>query len=240
MSQRLSNIVRSNDHVPSNAALHVEVIADLICPFCYLGKRRLDEALTAVRGPCEISWYPWELNPTMPESGLSFNDYLASRFGSAVAVQPVLDGLATEGAKEGIEFRFDKIETVPNTLKAHQLMYLAEVEGVDQSALAEDLMKAFFAEGKNIGKREVLTDIAAQHGLQPEAVERMLNDEKAKQVVLTREGQARSSGIAGVPGFLLNRRLFLVGAQDPDSIVNAFDRAMFGEGTDRLVSPALN
>ncbi len=240
MSQIQTNTVRADDRVASHAALHVEVIADLICPFCYLGKRRLDAALEAVRGPRDVTWYPWELNPEMPVEGQGFEEYLASRFGSAEAIQPVLEGLTAEGAKEGIDFRFDRIERVPNTLKAHRLLYLAETENRDTSALAEDLMSAFFTDGKDIGDADVLIDVAAHHGLTAAQVEGALNDDKAKQVVLTREAQVRSSGISGVPGFLLNRRLLVVGAQDKDNIVNAFDRAMFGEGTDELVSPALH
>lgn len=240
MRQIQTNTVAGNERAASLAALHIEVIADLICPFCYLGKRRLDAALEAVRGPHEVTWYPWELNPEMPEGGQTFEEYLANRFGSADAVRPVLDGLTAEGAREGIEFRFDRIERVPNTLKAHRLMYLAELEGKDHSPLAERLMAAFFTHGRDIGDRNVLIEIGAGHGLDADAIDAALDDEKAKQVVLTREAQVRSSGIAGVPGFLLNRRLLVVGAQEKDNIVNAFDRAMFGEGTDELVSPALH
>ena len=240
MSQIQSNILQRNDGAAPQAALHVEVIADLACPFCYLGKRRLDKALEAVQGPHDVTWYPWEINPDMPAAGQPFDDYLASRFGSADAVKPVLDGLASEGRREGIEFRFDRIQRVPNTLNAHRLMFLAETAGADQTALAEDLMSSFFTHGLDIGDKDVLTGIAAQHGLRAGQVEAALADDKAKQAVLTREAQVRSSGLTGVPGFLLNRRLFVVGAQDTDNLVNAFDRAMFGEGTDQLPSPAVH
>ncbi|MDJ0698413.1 MAG: DsbA family oxidoreductase [Woeseiaceae bacterium] len=240
MSQIQSSIIQRNDRATPQAALHVEVIADLACPFCYLGKRRLDSALEAVQGPHDVAWYPWELNPEMPAGGQPFDDYLASRFGSAEAVQPVLDGLVSEGRREGIEFRFDRIERVPNTLNAHRLMFLAETEGKDQTAIAEDLMSSFFTDGRDIGNTDVLIEVASRHRLDAVQVEAALADDKAKQVVLTREAQVRSSGIAGVPGFLLNRRLFVVGAQDKDNLVNAFDRAMFGEGTDQLLSPAVH
>ena len=119
-------------------------------------------------------------------------------------------------------------------------MQLAEMQGLDQSALAEDLFSAFFEEGRNIGERGVLTDIARMHGISARDVKRAAESDRIKQTVLTREGQVRSSGLAGVPGFLVNRRLLIVGAQNTDNIVNAFDRAMFGEGTDSLLSPALH
>lgn len=236
MSQTVSNIVRSNDRVAPAAALHVEVIADLICPFCYLGKRRLDDAMQAVQGPSEVNWHPYQLNPDMPRQGMSFEDYLASRFGNPMNIQPVLDGLMTEGDHENIDFRFDKITHVPNTLPAHQLMHLAETEGKDQSGLAEDLMAEFFERGANIGDADVLMSIAEKNGLDADDVRRVVNDDQVRKIVLSREAQVRSSGMAGVPGFLLNRRLLVVGAQSTENLINAFDRAMFGEGEDEFVS----
>jgi predicted DsbA family dithiol-disulfide isomerase len=133
--------------------LHVEVIADLVCPFCYIGKRRLDQAMRAVQGPSEVSWFPYQLNPDMPENGMSMEEYLSMRFGSPANVQPVLDQLAADARRENVELCFDRIEHVPNTLRAHQVMYLAETRRKDQSALAEELMTAFFRRGEDIGDR---------------------------------------------------------------------------------------
>ena len=240
MSETLSNIVRSNNRSAPTASLHVEVIADLVCPFCFIGKRRLDQALEAVEGPSDVSWYPYQLNPEIPRDGLAFNEYLTRRFGNPDNVAPVLQHLAAEGKTAGIEFRFDKLRHVPNTLPIHQLMQLAETRGIDQSALAEDLMSAFFEEGRNIGDERELVAIAGPHGLVARDVAKAIENERLRQLVLTRAGQVRSSGMTGVPGFLLNRRLLVMGAQDTDTIINAFDRAMFGEGTDALLSPALH
>lgn len=240
MSGTLSNIVRNDDRVSPAASLHVEVIADLVCPFCYVGKRRLDAALEAVQGPMDVSWYPYQLNPDIPAAGLPFDDYLTKRFGSPANVDPVLEYLNKEGEDVGIEFRFDKIRHVPNTVPVHQLMQLAETLGKDQSSIAEDLLSAFFEQGRNLGDKAVLIDIAEAHGIGEREVRNAMDSEQIRQLVLTREGQVRSSGIAGVPGFLINRRLLVVGAQETENIVNAFDRAMFGEGTDSLVSPALH
>jgi predicted DsbA family dithiol-disulfide isomerase len=218
----------------------VEVIADLVCPFCYIGKRRLDEAMRAVQGPSDISWYPYQLNPDMPENGMSLHDYLSMRFGSPANVEPILEQLAADAREENIDFRFDRIEHVPNTLRAHQLMYLAETRRKDQSALAEELMTAFFRRGEDIGDTEILVELGARHGLLPDDIDRVIDEDSSRQIVLSREAQVRSSGIAGVPGFLLNRRLLVIGAQDTDALVNAFDRAMFGEGNDAIISPALH
>lgn len=240
MRETLSNIVRSNDRTAPTAALHIEVIADYVCPFCFIGKRRLDKALKAVQGPSDVCWFPYQLNPEIPSAGLSFDEYLARRFGSVKNVDPVLQHLVSEGKTSGIEFRFDKLRHVPNTLPIHQVMQLAETRGLNQSALAEDLMSAFFEAGRNIGEQGELIDIADPHGLSAEDIDTAINDQRMRQLVLTREGQVRSSGMVSVPGFLVNRRLLVVGAQETDVIINAFDRAMFGEGADELSSPALH
>ena len=240
MSSTFTNIVRMDKRLAPTAALHVEVVADLVCPFCYLGKRRLDSALLAVQGPSEVNWYPYQLNPDMPEEGLSLDEYLSMRFGNPANIEPVLEQLTHEGRLEDIDFRFDRISQVPNTLRAHRLMYLAESEGADQTALAEELMSAFFERGEDIGNTEILVELAGRHGLNARDAEKIMDDEAARQVVLSREAQVRSSGIAGVPGYLLNRRLLVIGAQETDALVTAFDRAMFGEGNDSMVSPALH
>ena len=138
MSESLFNIVRTNDRVAPTATLHVEVIADFVCPFCFLGKRRLDAALEAVQGPFDVSWYPFQLNPEIPPEGLPFNDYLTKRFGSPANVEPVLEHLAEEGKFDGVNFAFDKIRHVPNTLPVHQVMQVAETLGADQTGLAEE------------------------------------------------------------------------------------------------------
>lgn len=238
MSQTLSNISRNSDPAGRTAALNVEVIADFVCPFSFIGKRRLDEALQAVQGPSDVSWYPYQLNPEIASAGLPFDDYLTRRFGNPANVAPVLNHLTAAGKAAGIEFRFDRLRQVPNTLAVHQLMYLADTMELDQSALADDLMSAFFEHGRNIGEKNELVDIASGHGIVADEVFEAIDNDEIKQFVLKREAGVRSSGIIGVPGFLLNRRLLIVGAQDADTMISAFDRAMFGEGNDLLASPA--
>ena len=240
MSSTFPSVIRMDRRLAPTAALHVEVVADLVCPFCYLGKRRLDNAMLAVQGPSDVNWYPYQLNPDMPASGLPLDEYLSTRFGNPAYIEPALEQLTYEGRLEDIDFRFDRISQVPNTLRAHRLMYLAESEGVDQTALAEELMTAYFERGEDIGNKEILIELAGRHGLAPADSAKIIDDEAAKELVLSREAQVRSSGIAGVPGYLLNRRLLVIGAQDTDALVNAFDRAMFGEGNDSIVSPALH
>ena len=133
MTERVSNIFRDSDRPVAGAALHIDVIADFVCPFCFVGKRRLDVALKAVKGPYDVSWYPFQLNPDLPDEGLPFDEYLVQRFESRKNVQPVLDHLVADGRSVGIDFDFDGIRHVPNTLRVHQVMQLAEDKGIDQS-----------------------------------------------------------------------------------------------------------
>ena len=240
MSEALFNIVRTNDRVVPTATLHVEVIADFVCPFCFLGKRRLDKALEAVEGPSDVSWYPFQLNPEIPAEGQSFDEYLGQRFGGADNIAPILQQLAVEGRADCVRFAWDRIRHVPNTLPLHQLVQHAAGLGKDQAALADDLMTAFFEEGRNIGDRDVVIDIARRHGICDRDTRKALDSDQLRQAVVVREAQVRSSGLNAAPGFLINRRLLVVGAQPTDNLVNAFDRVMFGEGTDALVSPALH
>ncbi len=228
------------ENAGSPATLQVDVIADLICPWCYLGKRRLDDALSAVHGPSLVSWYPFQINPAMPSSGMSLDEYLDKRFGSAEKLQPAMDELTQMGKAEGITFNFDKLKRIPNTLDAHRLMKLAETEELSTSDLAENILRGFFERGLDIADRDVLIDIGGDSGLSPTVIGEMLDNDLSRRVVLSQEAQVRQSGVTGVPDFLINKRLFAVGAQSTESLVNIFDRAMFGEESDLPVSPIVH
>ena len=232
--------ISGKDDAGSPAVLQVDIIADLVCPWCYLGKRRLDDALLAVHGPSSVNWYPFQLNPAMPEAGMGFDEYLASRFGEPEALRPALEQLAKAGAAEGINFRFDRISRVPNTLNAHRVMKLAEAFGANPSSLAEHILRGFFEDGLDISSREVLLDLGSRSGLTEASINRGLDDDTTRQTVLSQEAQVRRSGVTGVPDFLINKRLFVIGAQSTASLVNVFDRAMFGEESDLPVSATIH
>lgn len=222
------------------ATLQVDVIADLVCPWCYLGKRRLDDALLAVHGPTAVSWFPFRINPKTPAEGLGFEEYLASRFESSGRPGHAFAKLAAAGRAEGIEFRFDRIKRMPNTLDAHRVMKLAETEGIPVGDVAESLFRGFFEEGRDLSDRDTLVELGARGGLSASGIERTLDDAGSRKAVLSQEAQVRKSGVTGVPDFLVNRRLFVMGAQDTDALVNVFDRVMFGDESDRPVSPIVH
>lgn len=229
-----------HDEARSFATLQVDIIADLVCPWCYLGKRRLDDALLAVRGPSVVSWFPFQLNPQMPAEGMGFEEYLESRFGELNALQPALADLTTTGKAEGSDFRFDLLSRVPNTLDAHRLLKLAETEGASVPDVAGDIFRSFFENGHDISDRSVLIDIGSKSGLSPRSIEKTLDDEASRQIVLAQEAQVRQGGVTSVPDFLINKRLFVMGAQSTENLVNVFDRAMFGEESDQPVSPVVH
>ena len=232
--------IGGSDTTTSPAALQVDVIADLICPWCYLGKRRLDDALSAVRGPNVVSWYPFQLNPGMPASGMDFERYLKTKFGDPYKLQPAIETLEKTGREEDINFRFDRMTRVPNTLNAHCLMKLAQAKGASTSALAERILKAFFEEGLDIADRDVLAALGENEGLHANDVYATLDDESAQRIVLSQEAEVRKNGVTGVPDFLVNKRLFVVGAQSTNNLLTVFDRVMFGEDSDLPVSPILH
>lgn len=224
----------------SLATLRIDVIADLVCPWCWLGKRRLDDALLAVRGPSRVSWYPFRINPGVAGGGMRFRDYLASRFGDAEELEPRLEDLALSGKAEGIRFRFDRLSGIPDTQGAHRLLKLAEAEGAPVSPVAEILFRGYLEEGLDLADHDVLFDLGRRAGLPATGVRRSLGDETTRQLVLSQDAQIRKSGLTGVPNFLVNKRLFVIGAQSTEALVNVFDRAMFGEESDRPVSAVLH
>lgn len=221
----------------SAATLRVDVIADLACPWSFLGKKRLDQALTAVRGPSRVTWYPFQINPTMPDQGMPLEEYITGRFGDPEKLQPAMDELVSVGRLQGIDFRFDLITHVPNTLNAHRLMNLAEQQSADTSTLAEKILEGFFAKGLDISNPDVLGELGAGAGLGRNEILLTLEDERSKSIVLSQEAQVRQSGVTGVPDFLINKRLFVMGPQSTENLVSVFDRAMFGEFSDLPVSP---
>jgi predicted DsbA family dithiol-disulfide isomerase len=230
MEQTPDKTVRQDSRAEAvpDALLRVDFLADLVCPWSFMGSRRLREALKQVRGPAEVYWYPFQLNPDMPAEGKPFEQYVNDKFGSMALIEPALLQLEQAGRREGIRFDFGSIRNVPNTLLAHRAVKsAAEVSLAGE--YAERLFSAFFEHGRDIGSRETLVEIAEEAGLAPDALRKTLDDENSATLVRAEEALARRSGMTGVPGFLLNRRLLVVGAQDVESLVNGFSRAMFGD-----------
>ena len=205
-------------------SLAVDVISDVICPWCYVGKRRLEKATAAVGGPVAVRWLPFQLNPAMPKEGVSRREYRTRKFGSWERSQELDARVVAAGEAEGIHFAFDRIERTPNTLDAHRLVWLAERQGV-QDAVVEALFRAYFTEGRDISNRQTLLNVVAEAGLDRHEAEALLNAEDGLEGIKDGDALARRFRVDGVPFFIVNGTLTLSGAQQPDAFLEAFQRA---------------
>lgn len=210
-----SGDTRSLPAIPTTAStnLTIEVISDAICPWCWVGKRRLDRALAALSPEitATVTWRPFELNPEMPKEGLDRRAYRSRKFGSWERSQ-ALDAQVTAAAKaDGLDFHHDRMERTPNTIDAHRLIWLAGREG-RQDAVVEGLFSAYFHEGCDVGASDVLVEVGSAAGLDANRISAMLaSDEGLNEVAaeLERAGRLR---VSGVPTVVVNGRPLFSGA----------------------------
>jgi predicted DsbA family dithiol-disulfide isomerase len=204
----------------------IDIYSDIVCPWCYVGKRRLERALAQLNGGAHarITWRPFQLNPTMPSDGMDRATYLKAKFGSLEAFGQMEEQLLAAGVGERIPFAFEKIQRTPNTFAAHRLVWYAEQQG-KQDSVVEALFRGYFLEGKNIGDVTTLTHVAAEAGLDRTETEEFLESEKGVVEVKAEEAVGRQLGIRGVPYFVLNGSISISGAQPPDIFVSAIQQA---------------
>ena len=206
----------------NDRVLSIEVYSDVICPWCYVGKRRLERALTAWDGaPINIRWRPFQLNPTMPQQGMDRRRYLEAKFGGPAAAQAIYDQVTAAGEREGIPFAFERITRTPNTFVAHRLIWWAGHHG-KQDELVERLFHQYFLEGGDIGSIEILSQAAAHAGLDRAEIEAFLAGDEGVKEVKAEETAGHRLGIRGVPYFVFNGVHVLSGAQPPEQFVAAF------------------
>jgi predicted DsbA family dithiol-disulfide isomerase len=204
--------------------MQIDIYSDIVCPWCYVGKRRLERALTAVGGDVHVTWRPFQLNPTMPLDGMNRKAYLEAKFGSLEAFGLMEEQLLAAGAEEKIPFAFEKIQRTPNTFTAHRLVWYAALQG-KQDKVVEALFSAYFLDGKDISSLKVLTHVAAEAELDRKETETFLASEKGVVEVKAEEAVGRRLGIRGVPYFVINRTVAISGAQPPDIFVSAIQQA---------------
>jgi predicted DsbA family dithiol-disulfide isomerase len=202
--------------------LTIDVFSDVICPWCFIGKRRLEKALNG--RPAAVRWHPFQLNPDMPGEGIERKSYRIKKFGSWERSQELDAQVAAAGQGEGIAFDFDKMARTPNTLDAHRVIWLAGERGV-QDAVVEALFLAYFTDGRDLSDRATLTDVAAGAGLDRTEVADLLEGEAGRDAVRAGEEQARRLGVSGVPFFVVNGKVALSGAQPPELFRQAFEQA---------------
>ena len=207
--------------------LVVDVISDVICPWCYIGKRRLEKAIAALDGQHDgqVHWHPFQLNPTMPKEGISRKEYRTRKFGSWERSRELDAKVIAVGKTEGIQFAFDKIERTPNTFDAHRLIWLADQHGC-QDAVVEALFRAYFTDGRNISNCQTLIDVVSEAGLERQVAESMLGSDEGMDVISNARELSQRHGVTGVPFFIINNAITLSGAQEPETFRDAFKQVI--------------
>ncbi len=196
--------------------IKLDIISDPICPWCYIGKAHLDRALAKRPDhPFQIEWHPFQLNPTMPEAGMDRREYLETKFGGKENAIRVYSRIAEAAEAAGLEIDFEAMQRTPNTVNAHRLIHWAGLEG-RQTAVVSRLFKAYFVEGKDIGDRDTLLDIAEGCGLDRAMTERLFDSDADADDIRARDNHARERGVTGVPTFVVANQHVLPGAQPPE------------------------
>lgn len=210
---------------PATTPLVIDVVSDVVCPWCFVGKRRLEQAI-AMRPerPVAVRWHPYQLDPTIPAGGVDRKLYMERKFGAGGRLAEIHQRLSSLGQEVGIAFDFGAIQVSPNTRDAHRLLRFAAAEGV-QGRVAEGLFSAYFEQGRDVGDLDVLADIAATAGLDRAAVSTMLAGDVFAAEVEAEIGAAREMGIQGVPFFIVAGRYAISGAEAPETLAGAMDKA---------------
>ena len=229
---RFKSLISSPAADPAPGTLAVDVISDVVCPWCYIGKRKLEAALDQLtaREPAldvAVRWHPFQLNPDLPAGGIPRTSYLAAKFGGTDRAAEIYSRVCAVGAEVGIAFAFERIATQPNTLQAHRLIAWAQSRGDlgAASALVERLFHAYFIDGRFLGDREELVRAAGAAGFDPAEVRAMLDSSEGSNAVAAEDREARSVGIEAVPFFIFNGRIAVSGAHDPPTLLDAIAAA---------------
>jgi len=205
--------------------LRIDVVSDIVCPWCFIGKRRLEKALALTPEiPVAVTYHPYFLNDWIPREGISRNDYLVKKFGSVDAYRGNATRVAEAAAQEGLTYAIDKITRQPNTLDSHRLIYWAGRKG-KSAEMKQHLMDLYFTEGADLSDPEVLVHAAEDIGLDPDAVRPLLASEEDVEEITMAANAAKEAGINGVPTFIFNGRMAVSGAHEPQTLADVIRKA---------------
>ncbi len=207
----------------TNKQITIDVISDVVCPWCFLGRQRLKAALEMLPElKVEVRWRPFQLDPTLPAEGKECKRYLVEKLGSQSRVNEVHDQLIAIGKEEGIEFDFDAIEVAPNTLDAHRLIrWAGEVSAEVQDRVVGELFSLYFEQGENIGSHEILIEAAEDAGMEYTIIETLLEGDTDSDNVRAEIAVAGQMGVTGVPCFILDKKYAVMGAQSAEAMADA-------------------
>lgn len=203
--------------------MEIAIYSDTICPWCFIGKRRLERALAERPQPdLTVTWHAFQLNPEMPPEGIERQRYLELKFGGNQGAKQIYDQVLAAGQTEGIDFAFEAIKRTPNTLESHRLIRWAGSLG-RQDAMVQSLFDAYFLRGEDIGDLNTLIAAAADAGFDPTEARAYLQSDLDREAVRNEDAHARRIGIQGVPTFIVNGKYVLSGAHPPEVLFQMFD-----------------
>jgi predicted DsbA family dithiol-disulfide isomerase len=210
---------------PEPASLRIDVVSDVVCPWCYIGKRRLEQAIELVRDiSVDIHWRPYFLNPWIPREGIDRQTYLETKFGSAERYAAIAERVATAAALEGLRYEPDRISRQPNTLDCHRLILWSR-SATDPARMKQRLMELYFAEGADLTDPKILIQAAAECDMDADLVRRLLASDADVDRIENEANSAKEAGIDGVPCFMFGGSAIVTGAQSPEYLASAIERA---------------
>lgn len=204
--------------------IKVDIVSDVVCPWCYIGKRRIERAMDALKDTYEfeVEYHPFELNPQMPVGGTDQKAYLISKFGSEERYKQLTGNVTAVAAGEGLHFDYSRQTISPNTREAHRIIQFARQEGKQQET-KEAFMKAYFEQGVDLSKKENLVMVAVDAGLSKDKVEQLLSTDEGLAEIELAERELQKLGISGVPFYILNNKYGVSGAQSSETFIQAFE-----------------
>ncbi|HEX8549346.1 MAG TPA: DsbA family oxidoreductase [Cytophagaceae bacterium] len=212
----------------ANQVIKIDIVSDIVCPWCYIGKRRLEKAMSMLKDTYtfEIKYLPFELNGNVPKEGLNQKEYLTSKFGGEERYTQITGNVTQAAKEEGLNFDFDKQPKSPNTLDIHRIIWLAEKEGKDLAAM-EIYFKAYFDDGVDLTKNENLVSLAERAGVNGGRVKELLEGEEGLAEVKALQKKVRFMGITGVPYYIINEKYAISGAQPAEAFAEAIPNIAF-------------
>ncbi len=215
--------------------VRLDIISDPICPWCYIGKARLDHAIAeAGTNPFDMVWRIFRLNPDMPPEGMDRKAYLEAKFGGPEGAEQVYSRVRREAERSGLELQFDRIARTPDTFDAHRLIRWAGATG-NQTAVAQALFQRYFERGEDISDRAVLLDVAEETGMERDVVARLFEGDSETEALREEEEQIRSMGVGGVPCFVIGGKYVLQGAQEAETwkqVIGELEAAIAQQGAE--------
>jgi predicted DsbA family dithiol-disulfide isomerase len=201
--------------------LRIDIVSDVVCPWCYIGKHRIESALELVRDvPVEVHWRPFFLNPWVPREGISREEYLTAKFGSVEAYKGIAGRVVAAASEEGLSYRPELVKRQPNTIDCHRLIHWAEVQG-QSAAMKQRLMELYFRDGGDLTDVNVLVQAAADCGLDAEDIRRRLATDEDVALISAQAKEASDKGISGVPTYVFAQKYAVSGAQPAEQLAAA-------------------